>query len=48
MHGIPPFENLSNVAAIAIATMMQPQQQAQPGPPQQTFMNPGFGTASKL
>ena len=40
--GMPAFQNLSNVAALAVASMMQPQQ-PQAAPPQQTFLNPSFG-----
>ena len=41
--GMPPFQNLSNVAALAVASMMQPQQQTQAAPPQQNLLNPTFG-----
>ena len=45
VRGLAPFQNLSNVAALAVASMMQPQQQSQAAPPQQSLLNPGLGAA---
>ncbi|XP_076802932.1 nucleoporin p58/p45-like [Clavelina lepadiformis] len=44
IKGPAPFQNLSNVAALAMASMLQPQQQTvQQAPPQQGFMKSSFG-----